>query len=248
MSILSLGNITGNQRGAYQLTEKARSAISDISKAADKSVPQTAEQDSTTVAAQRSQAKITSFREAAQGVAKDLAQVAFALRATEKVSGELGNLQTLAKKALENPLDEKALEKLNKAIKNSRNTIDFLAAKNTLPQTAEDEESDLPKLDAGSLLGKEAPITSKEDLQKFLGVVEKADKQVESLNADVRELMDGYESMSTYFEISLQNQLAAGAVFPQSTESSLLDALLGGSSQALAAQGNRLSPEIMNLI
>ena len=85
-------------------------------------------------------------------------------------------------------------------------------------------------------------------MQKFLGVVEKADKQVESLNADVRELMDGYESMSTYFEISLQNQLAAGAVFPQSTESSLLDALLGGSSQALAAQGNRLSPEIMNLI
>jgi hypothetical protein len=252
MSILSLGQIANTQRSGYQITDKARTAISDMSNAADKSVD-TTEQDSATSAAQRSQAKITSFREAAQSAAKDIAQVAFALRATEKLGGELSNLQSLVKKALENPLDAKAFEKLNKAIKSGRSDLNQVAdnSQMTLPKadkTKADSQAILPKIDADALLGKEAEITSEADLRTFLTTVENAASQISGLNKEARKLMDSYESNVVHFEISLQNQLAAGSTFPKGDELSILDAMFGNASQATSAQGNRLSPEIMNLI
>lgn len=257
MSILSLGQIAANQSSLYKLSQKASTAVSDVSKAAESSAVDTAtQQDSATVSAQRAQAKVTSFREAAQGAAKNLAQVAFALRGTDAMSAELTDLKTLARKALENPLDAKNLEKLNKAIKAGRSNLDQIALKNQFPQAAVSNPSGapegesqaiLPELNGEVLLGKNTPITSEADLRNFLTTVENSATQIRALHQDVKEMMHSYENMALHFEISMENQQAANSIFPQQT-GSVLDALFGNSNQALFAQGNRLSPQIMNLI
>jgi hypothetical protein len=262
MVALSLNQLIGStQRGAYPLGDRIRSAVSNISNAAESTANGVAGGDSTSVSSQRIQARVSGFREAAQDVAKTLTEIAFAARGVEQMGDDLSELQTLAQAALKAPLDEKTLTKLNKAVQSTRASVDktvaanaFLAPEVATPEGGADvaatqnEAENTPKISSKSLLGAEKTLTSEIDVRNLITTLQQAKSQLGSLDKDIKQMLESYDSMATHLDVSMENQIAARSTLPQQQELSLLEAVFGNPSQAIFAQSAHLSPSFLGLI
>ncbi len=258
MSILSLGQIIGgNQRSLYQLGEKTRTAISEISAGSTSKLASGVTSDSTSVSTQRFQSRMENFRAASQEIAKGVSEVAFAAKGAGDIEEQLASLQAELGAAAERPLDEKSLQKINKAIQTIRGKIDFAAEQNKviLPESEDTSNSKAAKqtaenivLNSKALLGGKASVSTISDIREMISVVQNAAGKVKTLGNELHSTLEDYDVMAAHLEVSMENQLAASSLFPQENEPSLLEVLMGYSEQAAAVQGNRLQPSLMNLI
>lgn len=253
MSVTSLGQLVGGgQRNIYQLNERARNAIAEIGQTADNRVTLRGEQDSTTISAQQFQARADGFREVAQEIAKNVSELATALRNFEKFSTQLGDLEQLAAATLESPFDDKVAAKLNTAVKKVRAEIDKGAQNSSLaavddgvtPEATKNEPA-LPKITSAALLGDEKEITSVSDVRNLISTVQNAAGKLATIQSDIKSTLESYDVMATHIEVSVQNQMAANSLFPADDELNALEMLLGQPNQAAAAQGGNLPGNLL---
>lgn len=256
MSILSLGQIIGgNQRSLYGLGDRVRNAVSEISKTADSSITGGLNTDATTVSSQRLQARINTFREASQELAKSISDVAFAAQGVEDIGEQLAALEAELGAAADKPLDEKLVQKVNKFLLNTRTQIDAIATRTQilLPAPVEAENSEnaqqevAVKLTSKEILGEKSSITNIADLRQMLTVVQAAAGKISKLGASLKQDIEEFDVMASHLEVSMENQIAASSMLPQE-DISILDILMGQGDAAASVQGNRLQSSLMNLI
>ncbi len=258
MSVLNLSQIVGgSQRNLYQLGERVRSAVSDISKAADSSVNTT--QDSATISSQRMQARATGFREAVQDIAKNVSELSLAARGSEDIAGKLAELEAISLQASQEPADEKSLQKFGAAVKKIRAEIDNIASQSKFADTAATAdkkpgataakaEPQQIQLNSNALLGAEKEITSLSDIRNMITTVQNASGKLAAVQDDIKSMFESYEMMAVHLEISMENQIAASSVLPTDSDLNPLQLLLGNPNQAGAAQTGKLPTDLLNLI
>jgi hypothetical protein len=257
MSILSLGQIVGNnQQGLYKLGERVKTAVSQISAAADAGASANALNDAV-ITPDRLQARINSFREASHELAKTVSEVAFSTEGAEQIEEQLKALQTQLSDALDAPLDEKTQKKINQFIQVTRTKIDAFSNQVQVPggsdtatqegQKTGNSDAGFVKLDSTALLGKKETVTTASDVREMLTIVQNAAGKISELKGDFRKHLESFESMALHLEISMENQIAAGSYLPQENLS-VLDMLLGQAGLATQTQGKHLDSGVLNLI
>lgn len=255
MSILSLGQIMVTQRNLNKLGESVRSAVEQISQTADNSVAGGLDSDAALVSPQSIKARINTYREASQELARSISEVAFAAEGAGDIQEQLAALEAELGAAADKPLDEKSLQKVNRFIESARVNIDAIAERTqvALPAVQEQKKStentqqQALKLNSKTLLGNASSVSNLADVRQMMAVVQNAAGKMANLREELKANIESFDVMASHIEVSMENQIAATSYLPQE-DLSVFDMLLNQSAAAASAQGNRLQPGIMNLI
>jgi flagellin len=269
MAISSLTQLlVGQSTNLFRSSDRVRATIEKIALGADLGLNNQPAASTDVSPAQVLQSQISGLRSAGLKIAEASSTLQAADAGLEKADSLLRRLSELAKQMQDVSLTTEQRQLAQQQINSDLQSLNTLASNTTFRNApllngnrialfnsgeASESQVQLGDIRTSQLFSQPLSVATVSEAEAAESAINTARNVIETQRDYINGLREGFDAIANTFEVAVQNNEAALSNLPEVGLSSgngglSIAALLGGSSNALQAQGNRLQPSILSLL